>query len=71
MFSCIFCPQELLPKNVTHGWIERVFGKCGSVVYISIPRFKSTGDPKGFAFIEFETQSQAAKAIEVMCLLLQ
>lgn len=57
---------ELLPKNVTHSWIERVFGKFGSVVYISIPRYKSTGDTKGFAFIEFETQDQAAKAIECL-----
>ncbi|XP_018106914.1 la-related protein 7 isoform X2 [Xenopus laevis] len=57
---------ELLPKNVNHSWIERVFGKCGTVAYISIPRYKSTGDPKGFAFIEFETQEQAAKAIEVL-----
>ncbi|CAH2300741.1 la-related 7 [Pelobates cultripes] len=57
---------ELLPKNVNHGWIERVFGKCGTVVYISIPRYKSTGDTKGFAFIEFETEKQAAKAIEVL-----
>ncbi|XP_075716645.1 la-related protein 7 [Rhinoderma darwinii] len=57
---------ELLPKNVTHSWIERVFGKCGNVVYISIPRYKATGDTKGFAFIEFETQEQAAKAIELL-----
>lgn len=56
---------ELLPKNVNHSWIERVFGKCGNVVYISIPHYKSTGDPKGFAFVEFETKEQAAKAIEV------
>jgi hypothetical protein len=35
------------------------------VVYISIPHYKSTGDPKGFAFVEFETKEQAAKAIEV------
>ena len=56
---------ELLPKNVTHSWFERVFGKCGNVVYISIPHYKSTGDPKGFAFVEFETKEQAAKAIEV------
>nr|XP_024649035.1 la-related protein 7-like isoform X3 [Macaca nemestrina] len=55
---------ELLPKNVNHSWIERVFGKCGNVVYISIPHYKSTGDPKGFAFVEFETKEQAAKAIE-------
>jgi hypothetical protein len=46
-------------------WIERVFGKCGNVVYVSTPHYKSTGDPKGFAFVEFETKEQAAKAIEV------
>lgn len=42
-----------------------MFGKCGNVVYVSIPHYKSTGDPKGFAFVEFETKEQAAKAIEV------
>ncbi|XP_059211424.1 la-related protein 7 [Centropristis striata] len=57
---------ELLPKDVTHSWIERVFTKCGNVVYISIPRYKSTGDAKGFAFIEFETEEQAHKAIEML-----
>ncbi|XP_043369475.1 la-related protein 7 isoform X3 [Dermochelys coriacea] len=57
---------ELLPKNVNHSWIERVFGKCGNVVYVSIPRYKSTGDPKGFAFVEFETREQADKAIEFL-----
>lgn len=64
--DCRTVYAELLPKNVNHSWIERVFGKCGNVVYISIPRYKSTGDPKGFAFIEFETPEQAAKAIEVL-----
>ncbi|VFV37652.1 la-related protein 7, partial [Lynx pardinus] len=54
----------LLPKNVNHGWIARVLGKCGPIVYISIPHYKSTGDLKGFAFVEFETKEQAAKAIE-------
>ncbi|NXG65633.1 LARP7 protein, partial [Hemiprocne comata] len=57
---------ELLPKNVNHSWIERVFGKCGNVVYISIPRYRTTGDPKGFAFVEFETKEQAEKAIEFL-----
>ncbi|NWH67085.1 LARP7 protein, partial [Geococcyx californianus] len=57
---------ELLPKNVNHSWIERVFGKCGNVVYISIPRYRSSGDPKGFAFVEFETKEQAEKAIEFL-----
>ncbi|XP_061108135.1 la-related protein 7 [Conger conger] len=57
---------ELLPKNVAHSWIERVFGKYGTVVYISVPRYKSTGQPKGFAFIEFETEEQAQKAAEML-----
>ncbi|KAJ6668832.1 hypothetical protein lerEdw1_012318 [Lerista edwardsae] len=57
---------ELLPKNVDHSWIERVFGKCGNVVYISIPRYKTSKDPKGFAFVEFETKEQAKKAIEFL-----
>ncbi|XP_038648122.1 la-related protein 7 [Scyliorhinus canicula] len=57
---------ELLPRNVSHGWIDRVFSKCGNVVYVSIPRYKTTGDPKGFAFVEFETTSGAQKAIETL-----
>uniref|UniRef100_A0AAQ5XNH7 La-related protein 7 n=1 Tax=Amphiprion ocellaris TaxID=80972 RepID=A0AAQ5XNH7_AMPOC len=57
---------ELLPKDVTHGWIERVFTKCGNVVYVSIPRYKSSGDSKGFAFVEFEKGEQARKAIEML-----
>ena len=65
MFHFLIFFQELLPRNVNHSWIERVFGKCGNVVYISIPRFRTTGDPKGFAFVEFETKEQAEKAIEV------
>lgn len=43
-----------------------MFNKCGTVVYVSIPRYKSSGDPKGFAFVEFETPEQARNAIEVL-----
>ncbi|KAG1925901.1 la-related protein 7 isoform X2 [Pimephales promelas] len=57
---------ELLPKMVTHVWLERVFSKCGNVVYVSIPRYKSTGHSKGFGFVEFETEEQAQKAIEML-----
>ncbi|CAN9509522.1 unnamed protein product [Ophioblennius macclurei] len=57
---------ELLPKDVTHSWIERVFTKCGNVVYVSIPRFKSSGESKGFAFVEFEKEEEALKAIEML-----
>uniref|UniRef100_UPI0037E9A1A9 la-related protein 7 n=1 Tax=Semicossyphus pulcher TaxID=241346 RepID=UPI0037E9A1A9 len=57
---------ELLPKDVNHSWIERVFTKCGNVVYVSIPRYKTSGDVKGFAFVEFEKEEEAQKAIEML-----
>ncbi|XP_049606772.1 uncharacterized protein [Syngnathus scovelli] len=57
---------ELLPKDVTHSWIEKVFSKCGTVVYASIPRYKTTNDPKGFALVEFENPEQAQKVIEML-----
>ncbi|KAI4808728.1 hypothetical protein KUCAC02_000776 [Chaenocephalus aceratus] len=57
---------ELLPKDVSHGWVEKVFTKCGNVVYVSIPRYKTTGDPKGFGFVEFETEEQAQRATAML-----
>uniref|UniRef100_H3CP02 La-related protein 7 n=1 Tax=Tetraodon nigroviridis TaxID=99883 RepID=H3CP02_TETNG len=57
---------ELLPKDVTHGWIERVFSQCGTVVYVSVPRYKSSGDSKGFAFVEFEKAEEAREAIQAL-----
>nr|XP_057923000.1 la-related protein 7 [Doryrhamphus excisus] len=57
---------ELLPKDVTHSWIEKVFSKCGNVLYVSIPRYKSSGHSKGFAFVEFESSEQANEAIEML-----
>lgn len=57
--------QEGLRKQTTHEWVSRKFSVCGKVTYISLPRFKSTNDIKGFAFVEFESPEEAAKAIEV------
>lgn len=50
---------------MTHGWIERVFSKVGTVVYVSVPRYRTSGDPKGFAFVEFEKEEEAQHAIQV------
>lgn len=55
---------ECLPHHVDHEWVKRLFSACGKVVYVSLPRYKTTKDPKGFAFVEFETVEAAKKACE-------
>ncbi|XP_021355255.1 la-related protein 7-like, partial [Mizuhopecten yessoensis] len=55
---------ECLPHHVDHMWVRRMFSTCGEVLYVSIPRYKTTGDPKGFAFVEFDTVEAAKKACE-------
>ena len=42
-------------------YFEQKFGK---VCYISLPKFKSSHQLKGFAFVEFEEKATAKKAIE-------
>ncbi|KAI8521885.1 La- protein 7 [Branchiostoma belcheri] len=57
---------ECLPRAVTHEWIRTTFSVCGKVTYVSLPRYQTTGDPKGFAFIEFEKQEEAEKACKML-----
>lgn len=53
---------ECLPHDVDHDWIKKVFSSCGKVVYVSLPRFPTTGIFKGFGFVEFETIEGAQAA---------
>ncbi|XP_061169041.1 la-related protein 7-like [Saccostrea echinata] len=55
---------ECLPKAADHQWLKKLFTPCGNITYISIPKFKSTGDRKGFAFVEFETVEAAKRACQ-------
>jgi len=59
------CFQEFLPAGVNHDWVRNTFTKCGQVVYVSLPKYKTTGDPKGFAFVEFDTVDAAQAACRV------
>ncbi|XP_026681217.1 la-related protein 7-like [Diaphorina citri] len=56
--------REKLPPEAEHDYIESVFSKYGKVTYVSLPKFKSTGKLKGFAFVEFSTKEEATKALE-------
>jgi len=44
--------------------LERLFAEHGEIVDISIPTDRLSGRPRGFAFVEFASDEQAAAAIE-------
>ena len=48
-----------------HDWIKKQFSSCGKVAYVSLPKYKTTGDIKGFAFVEFESKEGAEAACAV------
>ncbi|PIK48279.1 putative la-related protein 7 isoform X2 [Apostichopus japonicus] len=57
---------ECLPKPTDIAWIQQTFKYCGNVTYVSLPRYKSTGDIKGFAFVEYETPEEAQRACQLL-----
>jgi len=57
---------ERLPFYVDHEWLRSIFGCCGSIEYISLPKYKNSGEVKGFAFIEYSKEADAEKACQVL-----
>lgn len=50
--------------NTTDERIREVFGGAGSVQSVVVPTDRETGRKRGFAFVEFATDEEAAAAIE-------
>lgn len=55
---------ENIPSHVNHEWIEKIFQEFGQVAYVSLPKFKQSKEPKGFAFVEFEEEEAAKRCLE-------
>ncbi|KAJ8869868.1 hypothetical protein PR048_028877 [Dryococelus australis] len=56
--------KEKLPLEANHDWLVQVFSQYGTVDYVSIPKYRTTGKIKGFAFVEFHTPEEALKTLE-------
>lgn len=54
---------ENIKADATHETLSQIFSDFGTVVYVSIPKYKHNKANKGFAFIEYETEEQAKEAI--------
>lgn len=55
-----------LSYDVTREDLIEAFGAAGKVVDAKVPTDRETGRPRGFAFVEFETDEAAAKSIELL-----
>ena len=53
-----------LPTDLSEGDVIVCFSQCGEVVDINMPRDKTTGKPKGFAFIAYEDQRSTVIAVD-------
>ncbi len=52
-----------LAFDITEGEIETEFGTYGKVESVAIPADKLSGRPRGFAFVEMASKSEAEAAI--------
>lgn len=63
-------PNKVFVGNVhfdtTEEELEGHFADVGEVVSVSIPKDRETGRGRGFAFVEFENEAQADRALDVM-----
>ena len=53
-----------LDFNTTRAEVEALFAQAGTIRDVFLPTDRATGRPRGFAFVEFETEEEAEQAIE-------
>src|SRR5437016_12052539 len=53
-----------LDFNTTRDEVQSLFSQVGNVRDVFLPNDRETGRPRGFAFVEYENDEDAAKAIE-------
>ncbi|MBE9125787.1 MULTISPECIES: RNA recognition motif domain-containing protein [unclassified Coleofasciculus] len=55
-----------LSYEVTQEDLTEVFAEYGSVSRVSVPTDRETGRPRGFAFVEMESETNEATAISTL-----
>lgn len=52
-----------MPPNATHETVRNQFKQFGNVTYVSLPKYRTSGRIKEFAFVEFEQKSSVERCI--------
>lgn len=55
-----------LPHEVTQDDLSNVFSEYGNVKRVQLPTDRETGRPRGFGFVEMETEEAETAAIEAL-----
>lgn len=55
-----------LDFGVTDQQLRDLLSEAGEIVDVHIPTDRASGRPRGFAFVRFASEEQAARAIETM-----
>jgi cold-inducible RNA-binding protein len=55
-----------LPYQTTEADLETLFGAAGTVQSVQVMRDRSTGQARGFAFVEMATDADASNAISTL-----
>ncbi|MEH2425006.1 MAG: RNA-binding protein [Nostoc sp.] len=55
-----------LSYQVTEEDLKRAFAEYGTVSRVQLPTDRETGRPRGFAFVEMETDTQEQAAIDAL-----
>lgn len=53
-----------LDYNTTQREVEDLFSQAGSIREVFLPADRTTGRPRGFAFVEYESEEDAQAAIK-------
>jgi RNA recognition motif-containing protein len=58
-------PFEIGGKPIAEAALHDLFGKFGEVVDVQVMRDSVTKRPRGYAFVEFETEEEAKQALDM------
>ncbi len=53
-----------LPYSTSDGELQELFAQFGDVVSCNVAKDRETGKPRGFGFVEMQSQEQAEAAIK-------